>query len=170
MVSGHELSKVWPAEDAASELGQLTTEGQTALRARFGQIDPSMCHWYHELPMTDGTTMPGAWDLNGGESDYLGDVDLAGKRVFELGPASGHLTWWMEQQGADVVAFDAGMHASLDLIPYGPPVTPEVRQESMRAIAAVHRSCGGCTTSTTLLPNAYMAASMTHPLTLVALM
>ena len=45
--------------------------------------------WYHASELPDGTVLPGVWDLRGHESTYLGGVDLAGKRVLELGPATG---------------------------------------------------------------------------------
>jgi hypothetical protein len=46
------------------------------------------------------------WDLIGAEADWLGNFDFSGKRVLEFGAASGGLTFWMERQGAEVVAID----------------------------------------------------------------
>ena len=63
-------------------------------------------------------TIVGEWDLRGHEADYLGHVNLAGKRVLEIGPASGHLTFWMEAQGAEVVAFDLGPNDDGPVVPY----------------------------------------------------
>jgi hypothetical protein len=136
----NELSVVWPWDRSEADLGQLESATQAALLARFGSLDPADCHWYHEVPTATGSRMPGAWDLIGGERAYLGDIDLSGKRVFELGPATGHLTWWMEQQGADVVAFDAGMQSAIDLIPYGPTTDLDQHREAMQFIASVQRS------------------------------
>ena len=43
--------------------------------------------------------------------------DLAGKRVLELGPATGALTFYMERMGAEVVSFEAGFDVSIDTLP-----------------------------------------------------
>jgi hypothetical protein len=139
------LPPVWPHRRPLGHLGQLTDEAQAEHRARFEPLDVAHCHWYHQVPTSDGQRMPGAWDLNGNEATYLGGagvggIDLSGRRVFELGPATGHLTWWMEQQGAEVVAFEAGLDCHNDLIPYGRTVTDEVCDNAMRFISTVQRS------------------------------
>jgi len=36
----------------------------------------------------------------------LGNIEFNGKSVLELGPASGYLTFYMEQKGADVTSID----------------------------------------------------------------
>ena len=61
----------------------------------------------------------GQWDLRGQEATYLGNVPLSGKRVLEIGPASGYLTFWMEQQGAQVTSFDLDEHQKWDIVPFG---------------------------------------------------
>jgi hypothetical protein len=60
----------------------------------------------------------GQWDLRGREEDYLGGVSLQGKRVLELGTASGHLCRYMESQGADVVGFDLPAGELWNLVPF----------------------------------------------------
>lgn len=63
------------------------------------------------------------WDLRGDEGRYLGNYDFTGKRVLEFGAATGGLTFWMEKQGAEVVAVDLSpdtSKTSWDLL-----VTPE---------------------------------------------
>jgi O-methyltransferase len=77
------------------------------------------CIFYHASDFSDGTWVDGPWDLRGKEDVYIGGIPLRGKRVLELGPASGHMTFHMEQQGARVVCFDAGFDVSNDLLPYG---------------------------------------------------
>ena len=86
--------------------------------------DAADCHFYHlmEIP-GHGLTTNAQWDLRGNTREYLGGVDLAGKRVLEIGPASGYLTFYMESQGAEVVSvelppehvWDVVHDASLDL-------------------------------------------------------
>jgi SAM-dependent methyltransferase len=49
----------------------------------------------------------GLWDLRSTIDAYLGHPDLDGKRVLDIGTASGHLTFEMEKRGARVVSFDA---------------------------------------------------------------
>ncbi|HZI19913.1 MAG TPA: hypothetical protein VEY09_15115 [Pyrinomonadaceae bacterium] len=65
------------------------------------------CLFYHTIEVPGFGLVPGFWDLRGGEAEYLGRVPLAGRRVLEIGPASGHLTFYMEAQGADVISVEA---------------------------------------------------------------
>ncbi|WP_130343283.1 class I SAM-dependent methyltransferase [Herbihabitans rhizosphaerae] len=76
------------------------------------------CYFYHTMDIPGHGTVHGEWDLRGGEHEYLGGVELAGKRVLELGPASGFLTVHMERQGADVVAYDLSEDYSWDVVPF----------------------------------------------------
>ena len=75
------------------------------------------CWFYHTVDVPGVGTVPGEWDLRAGVDDYLGRVPLAGKRVLELGTASGFLCFEMEKRGADVVAFDLAPGSPPDLIP-----------------------------------------------------
>jgi len=65
------------------------------------------CLFYHTVDLPDHGTIRGFWDIRGKESEYLGGVGLKGKRVLEIGPASGHLSFFMERAGAEVVSVDA---------------------------------------------------------------
>ena len=56
--------------------------------------------------------------MRGREKEYLGHVDLAGRKVLEIGTASGHLCFWMESQGADVLAYDLSPEQDWDIVPY----------------------------------------------------
>jgi hypothetical protein len=64
------------------------------------------CFFYHTIEIPGYGLVEGPWDLRAGIADYLGNVDLCGKRVLELGTASGFVCFHMECQGADVVAYD----------------------------------------------------------------
>lgn len=108
---------VWPDAPPPGYLGQLEPGGQKLLAERWAGVTLEDCHFYHRSALPDGRVIEGAWNLMGGEEEYLGGVGLDGRRVLELGPASGWLTVWMEQQGADVVGFDLGWDVSPDLIP-----------------------------------------------------
>jgi SAM-dependent methyltransferase len=70
-------------------------------------VQLSECIFHHRLDVPALKDQTGwQWDLIGDEGAYLGNFDFSGKRVLEFGPASGALTFWMEKQGADVVAMD----------------------------------------------------------------
>jgi SAM-dependent methyltransferase len=60
----------------------------------------------------------GFWDLRPNVGKYLGGVDFRGKRVLEVGTASGYLCLHMERQGADVVAFDLSDDENADVVPF----------------------------------------------------
>ncbi len=98
------------------------------------------CDWYHTAVLRDGSLIPGAWDLRGGESAYVGGTQLASKRVLELGPATGYLTYWMEQAGADVVGVDAGFDVPIDIMPVPGGDVAEIRMSAMKGIGAVQNS------------------------------
>lgn len=91
----------------------------TAPYAPARHIDsPDDCAFYHTIDLPDFGTLPGMWDLRGRVTDYLGGVDLRGKRVLELGTASGFLCFAMERQGAEVVAFDIAADQEPDVVPF----------------------------------------------------
>lgn len=114
---GRQPLTVWPDTPPPGYLGQLEPAFQKELAHRWANVTLEECHFYHRSALPDGRVIEGAWNLMGGESAYLGGVALDGRRVLELGPASGWLTVWMEQQGARIVAFDLGWDAQPDLIP-----------------------------------------------------
>lgn len=76
------------------------------------------CHFYHTMDVPGYGCMRGEWDLRGGEVAYLGGLDVRGKRVLEIGTASGFMCFYMERAGADVVAFDLSPEYSIDVVPY----------------------------------------------------
>ena len=60
----------------------------------------------------------GKWDLRNAVDEYLGGVNFKGKRVLELGTASGFLCFEMEKRGAEVIAYDIGENEKWDVVPY----------------------------------------------------
>ena len=138
-MSGQPSASIRPAPPVPLK-GQLSAEHQQFLAASYARVDPAQCHWYHESLLRDGSRVAGGWDLIGGEDAYLGHADLGGKRVLEFGPATGHLTFWMERQGAQVVAFEAGGEATIDLISYGLRDTSAAEDEAMDLVERVHAS------------------------------
>ena len=69
--------------------------------------DIAECRFYHSMDLPEVGTVHGGWDLRGRIDDYLGGVDVSGRRVYDVGTASGFLTFEMEKKGAQVVSFDA---------------------------------------------------------------
>lgn len=80
--------------------------------------DGDVCHFYHLMDIPGhGLTTGAMWDLRGNTESYLGGVDLEGKRVLEIGPASGFLTFDMESRGAEVVSVELPLDHVWDIVP-----------------------------------------------------
>lgn len=86
---------------------------------------PDDCVFYHTIDLPQLGTMTGSWDLRGHEKEYLGNVDLKGKRVLELGTASGYLCFAMERMGAEVVAFEIAPDIESDIVPFARADRPQ---------------------------------------------
>jgi len=82
------------------------------------------CYFYHRMVLPDVGEVGGEWDLRSNPGAYLGQTDFAGKRVLEIGPASGFLTALMERAGAEVVAVDLPVDHGWDVVP-----RPDVGEE-----------------------------------------
>jgi hypothetical protein len=80
--------------------------------------DLAECEFYHTMDVPGYGVQRGAWDLRVGLSDYLGRVDLRGKRVLEMGTADGFISFEIERQGAEVVSHDLSDAYSFDVVPY----------------------------------------------------
>lgn len=83
------------------------------------------CYFYHSMDLPQYGFVQGEWDLRSGIERYLGHVDFRGKRVLDVGTASGFLAFWMERQGAEVVGFDLSEEYSWDRVPFGGNIDPE---------------------------------------------
>jgi hypothetical protein len=79
--------------------------------------DLSDCFFYHTVELPEYGVIEGEWDLRRGIRDYLGGVDVAGKRVLEIGTSSGFVCFHMESAGADVVAYDLSDAHMIDVVP-----------------------------------------------------
>jgi hypothetical protein len=78
------------------------------------------CFFYHTVDLPGYGVIEGEWDLRGCEDTYLGPADFSGKTVFDVGPATGYLTFEMMRRGAQVVALEWDENAESDfgLVPY----------------------------------------------------
>lgn len=83
------------------------------------------CFFYHSVDVPGHGLIRGQWDLRGKVGEYLGHVDLKGKRVLELGTASGYLCFEMEKAGAEVIGYDLSEQQEWDLVPFGGAVAAE---------------------------------------------
>jgi hypothetical protein len=115
----------------------LTDGGQARLAKEHEARGLEDCYVYHWFDLPDGRTIPGIYDLRKNWRAYLGNVDLSGRRVLEVGPASGFLTFKMEQDGADVVAFDVAPGASPDVMPTPGLDLDDVRRQFARDTKSV---------------------------------
>ena len=65
------------------------------------------CFFYHAMELPGFGLVRGHWDLRGRFDEYVGNVDLAGKTVLDIGTATGFLSFEAEKKGAQrVVSFD----------------------------------------------------------------
>ncbi|HNV85677.1 MAG TPA: hypothetical protein PKL97_01770 [Candidatus Omnitrophota bacterium] len=80
--------------------------------------DPAGCYFYHTMEIPGHGTIPGDWDLRGGLKEYLGGVEVRGKRVLDVGAASGCVSFYAESEGAEVVSYDLSDGNGWDIVPY----------------------------------------------------
>ena len=76
------------------------------------------CFFYHFMDLPKLGTVGTTWDLRDCVQQYLGNLDFAGKRVLDVGAASGYLSFEMEKRGAEVVSFDMPSVESWDFVPH----------------------------------------------------
>jgi SAM-dependent methyltransferase len=103
--------------------------------------DAATCQFYHVMDIPGhGLTTGCMWDLRGDTAAYLGNVDLSGKRVLEIGPASGFLTFYMESRGAEVVSVELPMDHPWDVVPDASLDLPAFVEEVESGIDAVRNA------------------------------
>ena len=77
------------------------------------------CNFYHSTDIPGVGLVEGQWDLREGFDEYLGSFDFTGKRVLEIGPATGFLTFQIEKAAREVVAVELPMDRSFwNAVPY----------------------------------------------------
>jgi hypothetical protein len=119
----------------------LREEHQRALADERAVLTRADCCFDQTVELPAGEVVDGRWDVRGRELEYLGGIDLAGRRVLEFGPTTGALTYFMEREGADVVSFDVGYDVSIDLYPAaGNADTRKLRLDHARTTNRVQNS------------------------------
>ena len=79
---------------------------------------PEDCFFYHKIKLPGVGEVGEGWDLRSSIDAYLGKFDFRGKRVLDMGAASGFLTFEMEKRGAEVVSFDMADGTQWDIVPH----------------------------------------------------
>lgn len=95
------------------------------------------CYFYHSIDLPESGDIAGDWDLRPGVDAYLGGIELADRRVLEIGPANGYLTFHMERLGAEVVAVEVSEDFLWDFVPYGSLDMDAVVSERMQVMGRV---------------------------------
>lgn len=98
--------------------------------------DLKECYFYHTMELPGMGTINGDWDLRSNIKNYLGGVDFKGRRVLDVGCASGFLSFYMEHQGAKVVSFDLDKGGDWDMVPFAKWVEFERVSEARKAVIA----------------------------------
>lgn len=98
------------------------------------------CLFYHSYHLPDGEEVTGDWDLRPQPDAYLGHVDFAGRSVLEVGPASGFLSFHMEDAGASVTCLEPPMSHLWDAVPFEGFDMPKWRADFTRNIEGVRNS------------------------------
>lgn len=79
----------------------------------------SDCFFYHTMTLPDFGEVRGHWDLRGRFHDYIGNVDVNGKSVIDIGTATGFLSFEAERNGATrVVSFDMAHASQQSFLPF----------------------------------------------------
>jgi len=89
--------------------------------------------FYHTID-AGGKTYDGPWDLRGREKEYLGSTDFGGRKVLDVGVASGGLSFYIEGQGGNVTGYDLSPEQDWDIVPFfggsnGPAMDYDVRRQ-----------------------------------------
>ena len=76
------------------------------------------CFFYHVMQLPQSGLVGGEWDIAPFFDEYVGRVPLAGKRVLDVGTASGFVGFEAERRGAEVIAFDLATAAQIAMVPF----------------------------------------------------
>lgn len=87
------------------------------------------CDFYHVMDVPGYGILGGEWDLRQRVDAYLGSVPFAGRRVLEIGPASGFLTFEMEKRGGEVVAVEMTDDEPWDFVPFEEEFLTDIRRD-----------------------------------------
>jgi SAM-dependent methyltransferase len=82
-------------------------------------VSLSDCFFYHTMELPGFGEVRGQWDLRGRFDDYIGGVNLSGKKVLDVGTATGFLSFEAEKSGATrVLSFDMSEPRQFRCLPF----------------------------------------------------
>ena len=77
------------------------------------------CYFYHTMDLPEFGLVRGHWDLRGRFNEYVGNVDVSGKSVLDIGTATGFLSFAAERNGARrVLSFDMSDVRQQHFVPF----------------------------------------------------
>ena len=82
------------------------------------QLHLNSCFFHHKIHLPDGTSTDGYWDFTECMDDILSGYNFDGKRVIDARPATGCISFAMEQKGADVTSFFEDVSSRSDQLIY----------------------------------------------------
>lgn len=98
------------------------------------------CFFYHAMDIPGHGSVGGMYDLRENVQAYLGGVSVRGKRVLEVGTASGFLCFHMEREGAEVVAYDLSPSDDWDIVPFARRNQARLMQERKEEIERLNNA------------------------------
>jgi SAM-dependent methyltransferase len=98
------------------------------------------CFFYHTMDLPGIGLVGTEWDLRANVDAYLGNTEFAGKRVLEIGPASGFLTFTMEKKGASVVCLELSEDKAWEFVPYPEHYMAPVRAQRRAGLSGLTNS------------------------------
>jgi len=82
------------------------------------------CYFYHTMEFPDGETFTGDWTIPD-FSKYIGNYNVSGKTILDIGTATGYLAFNAEKAGAkEVTGFDIKSSKEIRLIPFAVNESP----------------------------------------------
>ena len=98
---------------------------------------PKNCYFYHvqEIPGLDKPTK-GLFDLRKNIDQLLGNCTFKNKKVLELGPASGFITFYLESLGAKITCIDLSVKKdTMDTVPHANVNWKKRQTEMMKEVS-----------------------------------
>ncbi len=83
--------------------------------------------WYHTIDLGGGLITPGCYDYRDTVRDFHFPSDLRGKKVLDIGSATGFFAFEFERRGADVTSVELPSLRELDVFP-GQTVEQSIRK------------------------------------------
>ncbi len=101
-------------------------------------------YFYHTTTIPGHGVVEGEWDLAPGIDAYLGNVHFAGKRVLDVGAATGFLSFHIEKAGGRVTSYDLSEMQSWDIVPLSGIDAAEHARVRKAHIAAINNGYWLC--------------------------